>query len=95
MPIYRYIIKPMGTLITIEAPTSNTTSSIAYSGSRVNLTRSRLDGAYGAFGHLFDPDNSTPTDLDAALNSTFGKENVQRIGAAPSYDPGIPEGTIT
>jgi len=95
MPVYQYTIKSMGTVITIEASTSNTAAPIHYSGSRVKLTRSRLDGAYGAFGHLFNPDASTPTDLDAALNSIFGAQNVQRTGAKPSYDPGISKDAVT
>jgi hypothetical protein len=54
-----------------------------------------LNNAYGAFGHLFNPEASTPTDLDYALFSTFGESNVERLGPTPSYDPGIPEGAVT
>lgn len=97
MPTYSYQVQPYDVTVSMTAANSNTFAPITYQGrpGAKGMVRSMLDGAYGAFGHLFDPDTSTPTDLDAALNSTFGRENVQRTGAAPSYDPGIPKNAVT
>lgn len=97
MPTYSYLVQPYDVTVSMTAANSNTFAPISYEGrpGAKGMVRSMLDGASGAFGHSFDPGNSTPTDLDAALNDTFGRENVQRTGAAPSYDPGIPKGAVT
>lgn len=97
MPTYSYQVQTYDVTVSMTAANSNTFAPISYEGHTAakRIVRSMLDRAYGAFGHTFDPDTSTPTDLDAALNSTFGRENVQRTGAAPNYDPGIPKDAVT
>ena len=97
MSTYSYRIKPYFLTVSINAEDSNTAAPITYegSGASVLVVKDMLDGASGAFGHLFDPESSTPTDLDYALFSTFGESNVERLGPTPSYDPGIPEGAVT
>lgn len=100
MPRYSYSIIPYQVSAAIEAADSNDLQSIAYAGSEpagrdVDAVKFRLSDAYGAFGHRFNIDESTPTDLDAALLSTFGPDAIERTGAIPDYDPQIPEGAQT
>ncbi len=97
MPTYIYKIEPYGVIVTLDADDSNDAQSIRYEGDPqiVDMVRHQLSSAYGAFGHSFCPDGDTPTDLDAALFSVFGPDRVERLGATPDYDPGIPDGAMT
>lgn len=96
MPNYAYTInEPWGVTISLTAEDGNDAQAITYSGPNAELVKSRLSEAYGAFGHIFNPDGDTPIDLDAALMSTFGPGLVERTGATPDYDPGIPQGAQT
>jgi hypothetical protein len=97
VPTYVYKIEPYGVIVTLEAEDSNDPQSIRYEGNplSVDMVKHQLSRAYGAFGHSFCPDGDTPTDLDAALFSVFGPDRVERLGATPDYDPGIPDGAVT
>jgi hypothetical protein len=97
MTAYSYRVSSYNVTVSVTAPTNNTSAPITYEGQGAGLeiVRLMLNNAYGAFGHLFNPEASTPTDLDYALFSTFGESNVERLGPTPSYDPGIPEGAVT
>lgn len=55
-----------------------------------------LDRTYGAFGHLFDVEETTAIDLDYAL-STLNGWQVESTGDSrvTSYDPGIPANAVT
>jgi hypothetical protein len=57
-----------------------------------------LQNAYGAFGHSFDTEFTTPIDLHYAVMSNLADFNPQVVEGAElveSYDPGIPEGAVT
>lgn len=101
MPLYRYDIRPYRVSASIDAENGNDTQAIEYEGAAtmggrdVAAVKFRLSDSFGAFGHRFNPEQSTPIDLDAALMSTFGPEAVDRGGAVPSYDPDIPDGAQT
>ena len=94
MADYSYQILGYEVTVTMTARDGNESQPITYSGAKAETVRRRLSLSFGAFGHRFNPDSSTPTDLDAALFSTFGGL-VQRLGATPDYNPGIPEGAQT
>lgn len=94
MRTYSYHILGYDVMATMTAQHNNDTQPIVYSGANAEIVRLQLAESFGAFGHRFNPDASTPTDLDAALFATF-EGLVQRLGETPSYDPGIPEGAVT
>lgn len=59
----------------------------------------QLDGLYGAFGHILQPDDCLTSDLSIALITAFGRQNVQwddktqgRIDAEMAAS--IPEGAV-
>lgn len=67
-------------------------------------SRSVLDfifssSAGGAFGHTFNPRSTTAIDLNYVLNAEaqdlFDVELVEGEDLVKSYDPGIPEGSVT
>lgn len=98
MKNYRYKIIPSNVIVTIKAEGPNSSGKITYEGESFNkkLVIFRLSGASGAFGHSFYPLSSTPIDLDFALKQTFGKEDIEVLGEViTSYDPEIPEGSVT
>jgi hypothetical protein len=94
---YQYLVNLYDVVLTIEADNEHDHQPITYQGEPDDIrgVRNRLSGAYGAFGHAFDPSASTPLDLDAALHKSFNPGLIERLGEAPSYDAGIPPGTLT
>lgn len=100
MPIYSYLIRPYRVKASIEAEGPNDVRPINYeaegaTSGAIEAVNNRLSDAFGAFGHRFNADESSPIDLDAALISTFGLEAIERLTQSPSYDPGIPSGAQT
>jgi len=91
---YSYKINRYNVTVTMTAANGNDSQPIAYAGDNADRVKSALGGATGAFGHGFNIDSDTPTDLDAALHKTF-PGLIERTGAKPNYDPGIPEGALT
>ena len=60
--------------------------------------KSKLETAYGAFGHLFGTEFATPIDLHYAVFSNLAVYDpvvVEGAELVETYDPGIPEGAIT
>lgn len=93
---WRYQVRVYNVTVSLDAETHNTPAPVTYDGNpdAVYVLKQRLTNAYGAFGHGFDPEVTTATDLDYALFSTFPGD-VTRLTDAPSYDPGIPQGAVT
>jgi hypothetical protein len=93
---WRYRLDIYDVVVSLEAVSPNTPALVAYEGDAdgIDVVKWNLSNAYGAFGHSFDPESTTATDLDYALFSTFPGD-VTRLTAAPSYDPGIPQGAVT
>ncbi|MGA1476373.1 MAG: hypothetical protein ACO4AI_14695 [Prochlorothrix sp.] len=94
---WRYQIDIYDVAVSLEAVSPNTPAPVVYEGDAdgIDIVKWNLTNAYGAFGHGFDPEVTTATDLDYALFSTFGESDVERLGPTPSYDPGIPQGAAT
>ena len=91
---YQYIIDVWDVTIDLDVEDDNQKTAPAYAGENAPRVKELLSTAYGAWGHIFDPDSTTANDLDAAVMSTFGPR-AQRLGPTPSYSPGIPEGAQT
>lgn len=95
--LYQYRILGYGLTVSLEAADQNDAQAIAYAGTSGNVAsvKARLSEAYGAFGHRFDPEGSTPLDLHHALVTTFPEGLVEPLTETPSYDPEIPAGAVT
>lgn len=94
--VYKYLIKPYNVTVTMESEGPNESGLVKYEGAFKKIAMLDLSTARGAFGHYFGVTDSTPIDLDYALNSTFGRKNIEVLGEEiKSYDPELPEGAIT
>jgi hypothetical protein len=64
----------------------------------IGMAKFYLESAYGAFGHLFDLEFSSPIDLHYACLSSladYAPEVIEGAEYVEVYDPGIPEGAVT
>jgi hypothetical protein len=87
--------------LSLESTSKNQPAPLKIEGSpeKVAQVRELLDGAYGAYGHIFDIEITTPLDLYFAaknyLNTEFTPIVVEGAELVETYDPGIPEGAVT
>lgn len=96
MKTYKYLIKHLDVTVTLQAKGPNSSGKIIYEGENREFVMLKLSSTYGAFGHGFNAKGDTPIDLDCALISTFGNDNIEVLGEIiESYDPEIPEGAMT
>lgn len=88
-------------VLSLESATKNQPAPLKIEGNPQNVARVRelLDGAYGAYGHIFDIEMTAPLDLYFAaknyLDTEFTPLIVEGAELVSDYNPGIPEGDIT
>lgn len=99
----KYKILSNDIIISVNSTDSNESGRVVYEGdeSAVQILRHYLGLSYGAFGHTLNPELTTPIDMDAALKSPeiseiFGTAEIIEGGdLVKTYDPGIPDGSVT
>jgi hypothetical protein len=93
---YEYLIKePFNVRVFLRAEDPNSWGDVQYTGKWAEVVKAKLRSSTGAFGHIFDPDNTSPIDLDYALKTSFPGRIEVKGELIKSYDPGIPKGAAT
>ena len=99
----KYKILSIEITVSVDSADPNKSGKVAYEGdeSAVKLLKHYLGLCYGAFGHVLNPEMTTPIDMDAALKSReiseiFGAAEIVEGGdLVKTYDPGIPDKCVT
>lgn len=85
--------------VSISVDDGNKFGAVKFSGNAdlVELVRSLLSNAYGAFGHGINLESCSPIDLAAALTSLgrFKPELLEGADLVATWNPGIPDGAVT
>ena len=89
-----------GAAVTLNSADGNEPAPIVWSGGQAYIRhfKTRLDGAYGAFGHFLDLNVTTPIDLHYAVFTKLADFKPRVTAGAEMvkvYDPGIPAGAVT
>lgn len=88
-------IRVEGVTIAADVNTAAESADYSYEGDRAAEVRLSLEGAYGCFGHLFDPTYGTACDLWHAARSRY--DDAKMIEGADLVTPtaDIPAGAVS
>ncbi len=85
--------------LNVNFPNKNAKLVIRGDRQKVKRVKELLDGAYGAFGHIFNAEYTNPIDLHYAVMTTLDGEFTPMVSKGKKlikkYDPEIPDGAIT